>query len=317
MIFILAASLLLCFGFLCCLVGHCAKHRRLCTFISGVFFIVSGLVMLFGLIMYISIFKAEVGGKLRPRSQLNPPKFTYRYGYSFLLYVSGFISTELAGICAVLLFIYRQQRDWHKKRLEDIRRGKIRAPAGVNYVHVDHTAFYPCRRHPQAYVNSNSAIHMPVRYPSPLHQRRYYFNKEPLQESPCSIHRLPVNRPIPQKFGAGSEFYDFPPPPTISYQFDQLPLPERQFSRDNSIHFPRDMTSNTVSTTADVNCEIEFNSERFDSEYSPHEHEFVTFDLDAPLPLRAQSSASIASTGTVRHNRKDASTDTLRRTTPV
>lgn len=310
MIFILVASVLLFCGFFFCIIGHCAKHRRLCTFISGVFFIVSGLVMLFGLVMYISIFKAEVGGKLRTRSQLNPPKFTYRYGYSFLLYVSGFITTELAGICAVLLFIYRQQRDWHFKRLEDIKRGKIRAPVGINYLQVDHTSFYPCRRHPQAYINSNSAIHIPVRYPSPTHQRRYYFNKEPLNESPCSLHRIPPNRPIPQKFGTGSEFYDFPPPPTISYQFDV----EREFSRDNSIHFPRDMTSNTVSTTADVNCEVELN-DRFD-DYSPHEHEFVTFDLDTPLPLRAQSSASISSTGTVRH-KKDAATDTLRRTTPV
>lgn len=269
--------------------------------------------MLFGLVMYISIFKAEIGGKLRPRSQLNPPRFTYRYGYSFLMYVSGFMTTELAGLSAVLLFIYRQQRDWHRKRLEDIRRGKVRAPSTINYLHVDHTAFYPCRRHPQAYINSNSAIQLPARYPSPLHQRRYYFNKEPLQESPCSIHRLPVNRPIPQKFGAGSEFYDFPPPPTISYQFDG---PEREFSRDNSIHFPRDMTSNTVSTTADVNCEVEYNNERYD-DYSPHEHEFVTFDLDAPLSLRAQSSTSITSTGTIRPNKKDAATDTLRRTTPV
>lgn len=315
MVYIMVASVLLCGGFCCCILGHCAKHRRLCTFISGVFFIVSGLVMLLGLVVYISIFKAEVGGKLRPRSQLQPPRFTYRYGYSFLMYVSGFVTTELAGISSVLLFIYRQQREWHRERLEDIRRGKIRAPSAINYVHLDHSAFYPCRRHPQAYINSNSAIQIPARYPSPLHQRRYYFNKEPLQESPCSIHRASTARQIPQKFGVGSEFYDFPPPPTISYQFDG-PVTERDFSRDNSIHFPRDMTSNTVSTTADVNCEVEFTPERFD-DYSPHEHEFVTFDLDAPLPLRAQSSTSIASTGTVRPNRKDAATDTLRRTTPV
>lgn len=309
MIFIMAATLLLLLGFFFCIIGLCAKHRRLCTFISGVFFIVSGLVMLFGLVMYISIFKAEVGGKLRSRSQLNPPKLTYKYGYSFLLYVSGFITTELAGIFAVLLFIYRQQRYWHRKRLEDIRRGKIRNPVGINYVHLDHTAFYPCRRHPQAYINSNSAIHIPMRYPSPSHQRRYYFNKEPMNDSPCSLHLH--NRPIPQKFGPGSEFYDFPPPPTISYQFDV----ENNFSRDNSLHFPRDMTSNTVSTTADVNCDLEM-TDRFD-DYSLNEHDFVTFDLDAPLPIKSQSTASISSTGTVRHNKKDAATDTLRRTTPV
>lgn len=42
---------------------------------------VAGLLMLIGLVMYISVFKAEVGSKLRPRSQLQPPIFTFRYGY--------------------------------------------------------------------------------------------------------------------------------------------------------------------------------------------------------------------------------------------
>lgn len=278
--------------------------------------------MLFGLVMYISVFKAEVGSKLRPRSQLQPPKFTYRYGYSFLMYVSGFVTTELAGISAIFLFIYRQQRDWHEKQLEDIRRGKVRAPpaSSVNYLHVDHhSLFYPCRRHPQAYINSNSsAIQLPLRYPSPpAHQKRYYFNKEPLNESPCSIHRNRSSNSLKDVAG----YYDFPPPPTISYQFDG-PGIDRERDRDRdpsasmSMHFPRDVTTNTVSTTADVNCE-EFSPEQFD-DYSPsiqHEHEFVTFDLDAPLPLRAQSSVSISS----RSGRKDGSgnVDTLRRTTPV
>lgn len=35
-----------------------------------------------------------------------------------MLYVSGFMSTELAGTCAVLLYIYRHQRDWTRKSLE-------------------------------------------------------------------------------------------------------------------------------------------------------------------------------------------------------
>lgn len=71
--------------------------------------------MLIGLVMYISIFKAEVGGKLRPTSQLQPAVFTYHYGYSFILYVSGFVSTEISGTCAVFLYIYWHQKDWRKK----------------------------------------------------------------------------------------------------------------------------------------------------------------------------------------------------------
>ncbi|KAF2897051.1 hypothetical protein ILUMI_09130 [Ignelater luminosus] len=269
------------------------------------------LVMLLGLIMYISVFKAEVGSKLRTRSQLQPAIFTYHYGFSFLLYVSGFISTQLAGISAVFLFIYRMQHEWRRKHLEDIRRGKVRTPPpSINYVQLDHTMFYPCRRHPQAYINSNSSIHIPINFPSPVHQRRYFFSKEPIPESPCSIHH---NRSQSNSLkDISSSFYDFPPPPTISYQFEEL----KSFNRDASRHFPRDITTNTVSTTADINCD-DFLPEQYD-DYSPsiqHEHEFVTFDLDQPLPIRAQSTVSVNSRND--NGKKDFSTDTLRRTTPV
>ncbi|KAJ8927302.1 hypothetical protein NQ314_020252 [Rhamnusium bicolor] len=262
--------------------------------------------MLFGLIMYISIFKSEIGSKLRPRSQLQPPAFEYSYGYSFLLYVVGVISTKLTGVSCVFLFIYRAQYEWRRKQLEDYKRGKI--PLLVNNInhHVDPTLFYPCRRHPQAYINSNSVIHFP---PSPVNQKRFYFSKGPFQVSPCSVHR---NRSQSNSLKDISNFYDFPPPPTISYQFTE------NFSRNDLRNFPipRDLTSNTISTTADVVCD-EFLNEPFD-DYSPsiqHEQEYVTFDLDQPLPLRAPSMVSINSrNGT---GRKSFDTDTLRRTTPV
>lgn len=256
--------------------------------------------MLFGLIMYISIFKSEIGSKLRPRSQLEPPAFVYSYGYSFLLYVLGLIATQATGMCAIFLFIRKTQYDWNRKQLDEAKKGKRPPPPAVNYNHYDASMYYPCRRHPQAYINSNSAIHFPR---SPM-QKRYYFSKEPMEESPCSIHRT-MRSPAKD-----STYYDFPPPPTISYQFDE------HFNREYLRNLPRDITTNTVSTTADVNCD-EFLSEPFD-DYSPgvqHEHEFVTFDLDQPIPIRAQSIVSINSrNGTLR---KSFDTDTLRRTTPV
>lgn len=64
-----------------------------------------GLLMLTGVIMYISIFKAEVGYKLKPKSALQPPLFIFHYGHSFLLYVFGFIITEFVGILNVFLYI--------------------------------------------------------------------------------------------------------------------------------------------------------------------------------------------------------------------
>lgn len=63
--------------------------------------------MLLGLIVYISVFKAEVGSKLRPQSQIRPPLFEYQYGYSFLLYASGLSLVNLTGTGCIFLFIYR------------------------------------------------------------------------------------------------------------------------------------------------------------------------------------------------------------------
>lgn len=257
--------------------------------------------MLCGLIMYIAVFKSEVGSKLRPRSQLQPPIFEYYYGYSFILYVTGVVFTKITGVSCIFLYISRAQYEWKRKQLEDIKRGARPVPVN-NYNHIEPTVVYPCRRHPYAYINSNSLIHVPQ-------QKRYYFSKD-FPTSPCSIHSMNHNRSQSNSLKDVSTFYDFPPPPTISYQFTE------PISRVDPRLFriPRDATTNTVSTTADIACD-EYLSEAFD-DYSPsiqHEHEFVTFDLDQPLPLRAPSVASISS----RSGRKNFESETLRRTTPV
>lgn len=77
--------------------------------------------MLIGLIMYISIFKAEIGSKLRSRYPQQPPMFEFTYGESFFLYVIGFISTEFVGVLNVFLFISLQQigREKVKKKKEN------------------------------------------------------------------------------------------------------------------------------------------------------------------------------------------------------
>ncbi|CAH1957496.1 unnamed protein product [Acanthoscelides obtectus] len=255
--------------------------------------------MMCGLIMYIAIFKSEVGSKLRPRSQLRPAAFEYYYGYSFIVYVSGVVFTQLSGVSCIFLYLYRAQYDWKRKQLEDHKRGDR---PGVNHYshHIDSTELYPCRRHPSSYVNSNSASHYHRNASSSAaDQKRFYLSKEQLPTSPCSLHQT---RSQSNSVKDVSTFYDFPPPPTISYQF-----PDQRNYR-----LPRDVTSNTMSTTADVAIE-EFLSEQFESDYSPsiqRECEFVTFDLDQPLPLRAPSVVSI-------NSNRNGRTDTLRRTTPV
>lgn len=65
--------------------------------------------MLIGLIAYISILKAEIGSKLRPRSTLQPPLFKVTYGQSFFLFVFGFIATEFVGLLNIFLYISLQE----------------------------------------------------------------------------------------------------------------------------------------------------------------------------------------------------------------
>ncbi|XP_046411125.1 stargazin related protein STG-1 isoform X1 [Neodiprion pinetum] len=243
--FFLAATLLLVAAEVCYFAAHVShpKHR-LCVFIAGVVFIVSGLLMLVGMVMYISVFKAEVGSKLRTRSSFQGPQFTYRYGFSFLLYVSGFITTEVAGTSAIFLYISWHQQEW-------IRKDSRRKNYGGVYQLEHHM-------HQQNHVNhQNHGSFLCER-----HQKRYFFGRDSVDV----------------------DFDEFlPPPPSLDY----IEYPRQ---------FPRDLTAQTVSTTADV----------LQEEYSPSaQHEFVTFDLEEPLP----PPPPIRECGW--------GLDTIRRTTPV
>lgn len=64
-----------------------------------------GLIMLIGIIMYISLFKSEIGSKLLPKSVFQGPLFTFKYGHSFILFVVGCISAEIVGTMNFFLFI--------------------------------------------------------------------------------------------------------------------------------------------------------------------------------------------------------------------
>lgn len=63
------------------------------------------------------------------------PPFTYRYGFSFLLYVSGFITTEVAGTYAIFLYI-----SWHQKEL--VRRDSRRKNYGVGSISFFYTTTF-------------------------------------------------------------------------------------------------------------------------------------------------------------------------------
>jgi len=95
-----------------CFTGFLKTSKKIFSFISGVCFIIAGLVILTGIINYISIFKAEVGNKLYARSMLALPVFSYSYGYSFIIILMSFLLSEISGICAIFQFIYHHQQKW-------------------------------------------------------------------------------------------------------------------------------------------------------------------------------------------------------------
>lgn len=68
-------------------------------------FLIIGLLMLIGIILYISIFKSEIGSKLKPKSPTQEEAiFTYKYGYSFVLYIVGILLVFCTGLLNVFLY---------------------------------------------------------------------------------------------------------------------------------------------------------------------------------------------------------------------
>lgn len=110
-----------------------------CFFFLALFLVfVTGLTILAGLVIYISTFKSEVGIKLQDQSSLQPPLFTYRYGFSFLLVVSCFMATELTGTSAIFLYINLHKKQWISDGEGSVTYGDCPVPDEFPP---------PCRRH--------------------------------------------------------------------------------------------------------------------------------------------------------------------------
>ncbi|KAF2364257.1 PMP-22/EMP/MP20/Claudin superfamily [Trinorchestia longiramus] len=95
--------------------GHVRRQGAgVCTFVAGVVFIVQGLIMMMGCVMYISTMKGEVWHKLWPKSTHSPALFVYSYGGSFMIMIVAFTCSELAGFSLVMLFIYWHIEAWQR-----------------------------------------------------------------------------------------------------------------------------------------------------------------------------------------------------------
>ncbi|KAJ8355049.1 hypothetical protein SKAU_G00226160 [Synaphobranchus kaupii] len=84
-------------------IGHIRPQRTILAFVSGIFFILSGLSLVVGLVLYISSINDEVMNRPREPEQF----FHYHYGWSFAFAASSFLLKEGAGVMSVYLFMKR------------------------------------------------------------------------------------------------------------------------------------------------------------------------------------------------------------------
>lgn len=138
-----------------------------------------GLLMLIGVILYISIFKSEVGSKLKPKSMLlEEAAFTYRYGYSFLLYVFGILLVFCTGILNVFLYT-----SFHNEPTLAVR------PKNS-----------PCFSYCKVAASKSSSISSPV--------HRYVLRKDPN----CNVHASNLEKSL-------NQLYTEPGPAVAPFEF--------------------------------------------------------------------------------------------------
>lgn len=259
--------------------------------------------MLTGIVMYISVFKSQVGHKLRYLTIYNTPRMSYSYGYSFGLYVSGFIAVELAGTLAIFLFLQSYQKDWITQLSEKAKadcRAWDREYAYSDYRERDSTILE--RRMMQkrdTYPPSGSSA------ATPRERRRFVFDGDVAEMPQCSIHR---NRRLNMsstslKDLSTSTLYGFPaaPRPTVcdNYfeEFKEVP-----------------QSANTLSGLRSASI--------FQSQTSVASGRFLDHSAIEPPPSREEELVTFG--GGSRMGRYEPSrldrgvgTDPYRRTTPV
>ncbi|KAF7651049.1 hypothetical protein LDENG_00116930 [Lucifuga dentata] len=110
-------------GFVLSNIGHIRPHRTILAFVSGIFFILSGLSLVVGLVLYIS----NINDEMLNRTKTNEAYFSYKYGWSFAFAAISFLLTETAGVMSVYLFMkrytaeemYRPHQGFYQPRLSN------------------------------------------------------------------------------------------------------------------------------------------------------------------------------------------------------
>ncbi|XP_054718886.1 voltage-dependent calcium channel gamma-7 subunit-like [Uloborus diversus] len=214
-IFVFLSCLTLLLGYLLCVLGTLCRKRPVISFASGVAFILSGLLILTGMVIYISTFKSEVGNKLRPKSSFQGPMFRYHYGYSFILAVCGLMMCELSGTFTIFLFIHWHKVDIRKKQQQHHR----------HHHHMHHQQHHSQHKYSTDFMED----HVPCRRHRGGGRRSSKVDTSPSSSSSRGQRRSQPQIPMSESM-RDLAYYNFPP-------------------------FSRDTTCNTVSTSADINRE--------------------------------------------------------------
>ncbi|XP_006816113.1 voltage-dependent calcium channel gamma-5 subunit-like [Saccoglossus kowalevskii] len=93
------------------------------VFVAGIVFVTSGLSLFVGIIIYIS----SINDALSDQPTSNGHRYTYYYGYSFVLVTASFGLSEVCGVMCMYLYIrrYMNQEENESRRKSRLRRYNV------------------------------------------------------------------------------------------------------------------------------------------------------------------------------------------------
>ncbi|XP_073699473.1 voltage-dependent calcium channel gamma-5 subunit isoform X1 [Garra rufa] len=186
-------------GFVLNNIGHIRPHRTILAFVSGIFFILSGTLLLpplsvwhvlftrlmfvchtglslvVGLVLYIS----SINDEMFNRTKSNEAYFSYKYGWSFAFAAISFLLTESAGVMSVYLFmkrytaeeIYQPHPSFYRPRLSNC------SDYSGQFLHPDAWT----RGRSPSDISSDTSLQMNASYPALLKCPDY----DQVSSSPC------------------------------------------------------------------------------------------------------------------------------------
>ncbi|KAL9697255.1 hypothetical protein quinque_000696 [Culex quinquefasciatus] len=213
--FFLTSNLVLVVAYVLFLLAMCSSRHKICYFVAGVLFIIA----------------AEIGSKLRPRSSLQAPMFSFRYGQSFLLYVFGFIITELSGVLNVLIY-----SNLHQLELNRSQTYPTYQSLSGNYYNV------PSAVVPEPAAKSQRGTYVPG---------RFYFSGDD-----CAVHRFRQRQSLVKSL---NELYTEPAPEMKSTATSSSPPEEEDISAPSRGEVVSGRLTRSVSTCTDIEGRSEEN----------------------------------------------------------